>query len=225
VRSDPPASVVSSAAAARPSTPGRRSLWLPRLVLHLLALLPFLWLAHDVWNDALGADPIAEITHRTGDWALRLLLIALAVTPVRRITGWQVLARFRRLFGLYAFFYASLHLATYLVLDLGGYWQQLLEDVVKRPYITVGFAAWLLLLPLALTSTQGMMRRLGRRWTTLHRSVYAIGVLAVLHYLWLVKADRTEPLIYAAILALLLLARVPAISRRVERRRRTQRGA
>jgi sulfoxide reductase heme-binding subunit YedZ len=199
------------------------SLFWPRLVAHAAALVPFAWLAWDAATDALGADPVAAITHRSGDWALRFLLIALAVTPLRRITGWTRLARFRRMLGLYAFFYASLHFATYLVLDLGGYWPQVLDDIVERPYITVGFLAWLGLLPLALTSTQGMIRRLGRRWVVLHRLVYAIGVLAVLHFLWLVKADRTEPLIHAAILALLLLLRVPPIAERIDRRRRTQR--
>jgi sulfoxide reductase heme-binding subunit YedZ len=221
--------VSPSVEAALPRSPRRRtgrSLFWPKLAAHTLALLPFVWLAYDVWADRLGADPIAEITHRSGDWALRFVLIALAVTPLRRISGWPTLARFRRMLGLYAFFYASLHFATYLVLDLGGYWPQVLEDLVKRPYITVGFLAWLLLVPLALTSTQGMMRRLGRRWSALHRSVYAIGVLAVLHFLWLVKADRTEPLIYAAILAALLVARIPAIARRLDRRRAiAQRGA
>jgi hypothetical protein len=138
------------------------SLFWPKLAVHLAALSPALWLAADVWRDALGADPIATITHRSGDWALRFILIALAVTPLRRVSGWQVLARFRRVLGLYAFFYASLHFATYLVLDLGGYWAQILEDVVKRPYITVGFLAWLGMLPLALTSTQAAMRALGR---------------------------------------------------------------
>lgn len=199
-----------------------RSLFWPRLVAHAAALLPFAWLAWDVVADALGADPVATITHRTGDWALRFVLSTLAVTPLRRITGWNLLARFRRMLGLYAFFYASLHLATFVVLDLGGYWPQLLDDIVDRPYITVGFLAWLGLLPLAITSTQGMVRRLGRRWATLHRLVYAIGVLAVLHFLWLVKADRTEPLVHAAILALLLLLRIPPIARTIDRRRRRQ---
>lgn len=197
-----------------------RSLWLPKTVAHAAALLPMALLGWDIWLEALGADPVAEITHRTGDWALRLLLLALAVTPLRRISGWNVLARFRRLVGLYAFAYATLHLATYVVLDLGGYWPQILEDVVKRPYITLGFLAWLGLLPLALTSTQGMMRRLGRRWSTLHRVVYAVGVLGVLHYVWLVKSDLREPLLYAAILGLLLLLRVPAVAARITRRRR-----
>ena len=195
--------------------------WIKAAV-HAAALAPFAWLLYDVWQDALGADPVATITHRSGDWALRFLLITLAVTPLRRITGWSVLARFRRMLGLYAFFYASLHFSTYLVLDLGGYWEQILEDLVKRPYITVGFLAWLGLLPLALTSTQGMMRRLGRRWIQLHRIVYGIAALGVLHYLWLVKSDLREPLLYAGILTVLLILRLPPVLRRVERRRRVQ---
>jgi sulfoxide reductase heme-binding subunit YedZ len=197
-----------------------RSLAWPKAGVHLLALLPFGWLAWRVWNDALGADPVQEITHFTGDWTLRLLLAALAVTPLRRVTGWTVLARFRRLVGLYAFFYACLHFATYLVLDLGGYWAQILEDVVKRPYMMVGFSAWVLLLSLALTSTQASVRWLGRRWAQLHKVVYAAGVLGVLHYLWLVKADLREPLLYAAILAVLLVARVPGVARRITRKKR-----
>lgn len=171
---------------------------------HALALLPLALLVRGVVQDSLGADPVAAITHGTGDWALRFLLIGLAMTPLRRISGQAWPIRFRRLLGLYAFFYASLHLLTYLVFDLGDYWAQVFEDIVKRPYITVGFAAWLLLVPLALTSTRGWMRRLGRRWGQLHQLVYAVGVLAVLHFVWLVKSDLREPLLYAGILALLL---------------------
>lgn len=171
---------------------------------HALALLPFLLLVNGVVNDTLGADPVAEITDATGTWALRLLLVGLALTPLRRLTGQAWPIRFRRLVGLYAFFYACLHLATWLVLDLGGYWTQVFDDLAKRPYIMLGFAAWLSLLPLAITSTRGWMRRLGRRWGQLHKLVYAAGVLAVAHYLWLVKADLREPLLYAAILAVLL---------------------
>jgi methionine sulfoxide reductase heme-binding subunit len=200
-----------------------RSLLLPKALVHAAALLPAVLLGADVWNDALGADPVAEITHRTGSWGLRLLLLALAVTPLRRLTGWSVLGRFRRLVGLYAFFYACLHLSTYVVLDLGGYWAQVLEDVVKRPYITLGFLAWLGLLLLAATSTQGMVRRLGRRWAQLHRIVYGVGILAVLHFLWLVKSDYREPLLYAAILAALLLLRLPPIARRIDARQRAAR--
>lgn len=171
---------------------------------HALALLPLAAMLRGIWLDDLGADPVAALTHATGDWALRLLLLGLALTPLRRLTGQAWPIRFRRLVGLYAFFYACLHLAVFLVLDLGGYWTQVFEDIVKRPYITVGFAAWLLLVPLALTSTKGWMKRLGRRWAQLHRAVYAVGVLAVLHFLWLVKSDLREPLVYAGILALLL---------------------
>ncbi|AKC87843.1 protein-methionine-sulfoxide reductase heme-binding subunit MsrQ [Pseudoxanthomonas suwonensis] len=194
----------------RPRPPTPAALVWAKAAVHVAALLPAAWLAWqiaDVWRtgrDALGADPVAEIEHRTGLWALRLLLLTLAVTPLRQLTGQAVLLRFRRMLGLYAFFYASLHLTAYLVLDLGGYWTQVFEEIAKRPYITVGFAAWLLLVPLAITSTLGWMRRLGRRWGQLHRLVYAVGVLAVLHFWWLVKSDLREPALYAAILAVLL---------------------
>jgi sulfoxide reductase heme-binding subunit YedZ len=171
---------------------------------HALALWPLALLVHGAFTDTLGADPVAALTHGTGDWALRLLLLSLAMTPLRRLLGQPWPIRFRRLVGLYAFFYACLHLSIYLVLDLGGYWTQIFEDIAKRPYITVGFSAWLLLLPLALTSTRGWIRRLGRRWGQLHRLVYVAGGLAVLHFLWLVKSDLREPLVYAAVLALLL---------------------
>lgn len=171
---------------------------------HALALLPLALLVRGVVLDSLGADPVAEITHATGTWALRLILLGLALTPLRRFSGQAWPIRFRRLVGLYAFFYACLHLATWLVLDLGGFWTQVFDDLVKRPYIMLGFAAWLCLLPLAITSTRGWMRRLGRRWGQLHKLVYGAGVLAVAHYLWLVKADLREPLVYAAILGVLL---------------------
>jgi sulfoxide reductase heme-binding subunit YedZ len=183
--------------------------WLAaKAVAHAAALTPFVLLVRDALAQALGADPVAALTHRTGDWALRLLLACLAMTPLRRVLGAPWPVRFRRLLGLYAFFYACLHLSVYAVLDLGFWWPQLLEDIAKRPFITAGFAAWLLLLPLALTSTKGWMRRLGSRWGTLHRAVYVAAGLAVLHFSWGVKADVREPLLYAAILALLLGVRV-----------------
>ena len=187
----------------------------PRIVaakalLHAAALTPLAILGVQVWevwrtgNDALGADPVAEIEHRLGLWALRLLMATLAITPLRQLTGQAVLVRFRRMLGLYAFFYACLHFSAYLVLDLRGYWTLIFEEIAKRPYITVGFSAWLLLLPLAVTSTKGWIKRLGRNWARLHKLVYAAGVLAVLHFWWLVKSDIREPALYAGILALLL---------------------
>ena len=199
-------------------TPARRTapaLRAARAAVHAAALAPaalLAWRMAGVWRggDALDPDPVAAVEHFTGLWALRLLLATLAITPLRRLTGWSVLPRFRRMLGLYAFFYASLHLAAYLVLDMGGYWALVFGEIARRPYITVGFLAWLLLVPLALTSTQGWMRRLGRRWGLLHRLVYAIGVLAVLHFWWVVKADVREPALYAAVLTVLLGWRVAA---------------
>ena len=187
-----------------------RSLIFPKGVVHLAALTPLAILLWQMWNvartggNALGADPVAEIEHRLGLWALRFLMLALAITPLRQLTGWNVLVRFRRMLGLYAFAYATLHFAAYLGLDLRGYWTQVFEDIAKRPYITVGFTAWALLVPLAITSTAGWIRRLGRNWAHLHKLVYAVAVLAVLHFWWLVKSDIREPALYAGIAALLL---------------------
>jgi sulfoxide reductase heme-binding subunit YedZ len=179
-----------------------------KALLFTTCLIPLAWLTWDALHDGLGADPVAALEHRSGDWALRLLLATLAITPLRRLTGRAELVRFRRMLGMFAFFYACVHLTIYLVIDLGAYWPQLFADIVKRPYITVGFAAWLLLIPLAVTSTRGMMRRLGRHWQRLHRAVYVIALLAVLHFLWLVKADHREPLLYLAIFGALMLLRV-----------------
>ena len=186
-----------------------KNLILPKTAVHLAALTPLAILAWQTWSEtqgggALGADPVAEIEHRLGIWALRFLMMTLAITPLRQLTGWHVLVRFRRMLGLYAFAYASLHFATYLGLDLRGYWMQVFEDITKRPYITVGFLAWLLLVPLAITSTTGWIKRLGRHWARLHKLVYVIAVLAVLHFWWLVKSDIREPALYAGIAALLL---------------------
>jgi methionine sulfoxide reductase heme-binding subunit len=175
----------------------------------LLCLVPFGVLIARGASGALGPNPVEAITHFTGDWTLRLLLATLAITPLRRLTGQVWLVRYRRMLGLFAFFYAVLHVTTYLWLDRFFDLGTIAEDVLKRPYITVGFAAFVLMVPLAITSTQGWIRRLGRRWKTLHRAVYAIGVLGVLHYLWLVKADLLEPVIYGVILAVLLGMRVP----------------
>jgi sulfoxide reductase heme-binding subunit YedZ len=190
--------------------PGTQALFATKTLIHLLALVPAAilgWQIRQEWltgSGGLGADPVAEIEHRLGLWALRFLMITLAITPLRQLTGQPLWLRFRRMLGLYAFFYATVHFTAYLVLDLRGYWAQIFEEIAKRPYITVGFTAWLCLLPLAVTSTQAAIRRLGRRWAQLHKLVYAIGVLAVLHFWWLVKSDIREPALYAGILAALL---------------------
>jgi sulfoxide reductase heme-binding subunit YedZ len=168
------------------------------------SLLPLAWMVWLGWQDQLGANPVETLSHRTGDWSLRFLLLTLAVTPLRRLTGWNRLQQFRRMLGLFAFFYVCLHFGVYLVFDQFFDGRAIVADIAKRPYITVGFTGWLLLIPLAVTSTAGMIKRLGRNWQRLHRLVYLIGVLGVLHYLWLVKADLTEPLVYAGVLTALL---------------------
>ncbi len=174
----------------------------------LTCLLPLALLVWDGFHDALGANPIETITHRTGDWTLRFLLITLTMTPLRRLLGWNGALRLRRMLGLFAFFYACLHFLTYLVLDQFFDWDAIIRDIAKRPYITIGFSAFVLLIPLAVTSTKAMMRRLGRRWGQLHRLAYLVAIFGVIHYLWLVKADYLPPALYASVLAILLGLRV-----------------
>ena len=169
-----------------------------------VSLLPLAWLCWLAWQDELGANPVETLSHHTGDWSLRFLLLTLAVTPLRRLSGWNWLLKFRRMLGLFAFFYVCLHLGVYLIFDQFFDPSAILEDIAKRPYITVGFAGFLLLIPLAATSTNGMIKRLGRNWQHLHRLVYLIGMLGVVHYWWLVKADISEPLLYAGLLTMLL---------------------
>ena len=173
-----------------------------------LALIPLAGLAVGALRGDLGANPVETVAHATGGWTLRLLLATLAVTPLRRILGRPGLAPYRRTLGLLAFSYACLHFSTYVALDLTFDLGAVAEDVAKRPYITVGFTAFCLLVPLAATSTRAMVRRLGRRWVTLHRLVYVAAILGVVHFLWLVKADLREPLLYAGVLALLLGSRL-----------------
>ena len=192
-----------------------------KLLVLVAALIPF---AHLVWrgfNSDLTADPLVEVTNETGIWTLRFVVATLAITPIRRLTGWNVVIRFRRMLGLFAFFYAMLHFLTYVIGDrfasldfpdgfvawstfvnlMASIW----EDVAKRPYITVGFIAFVSMVPLALTSTAGWIRRLGgRNWQRLHRLVYLTGIAGVTHYWWRVKADTLHPLIYAGLVALLL---------------------
>jgi len=188
----------------------RNDLWLRfglKPLVFLACLAPFGLLLQGVIEGNLGANPLERVTDVTGQWGLRLLLLTLAVAPLRRLTGWAWLQRFRRMLGLFVFFYITLHFLTWVWLDQELAWGNIVADIAKRPYVTVGFSAWLLLLPLAATSTRGMMRRLGRRWQRLHRAIYLIGVLGVLHYIWLVKADLLEPLIYASLLGILLAVR------------------
>lgn len=186
-----------------------------------VCLLPLAWLIGLTVRGELGPDPVARLEHETGLWALRLLLATLALTPLRRLGAGAGVIRYRRMLGLFAFFYASIHLAVYLVVDLGGFWSQIFEEIARKPFITVGFLAWLLMIPLAITSTRAMMRRLGGRWQKLHRLIYPLAILAALHFLWQVKVGETiavrEPLIYAGILALLLAARIPGWLRRAPR--------
>ena len=171
-------------------------------------LIPALLLVRDAFTGGLGVNPVEDITHRTGDWALRFLLVTLAVTPLRRLAGWHGLIRFRRMLGLFAFFYACLHFSTYLVFDHFFDLLLIIDDVAERKYVTAGFVGFVLMIPLAVTSTQGWIRRLGKRWTALHRLVYASAVAGVVHFLWLVKIDIGEPLIYAVILAILFGVRL-----------------
>ena len=176
-----------------------------KLVLFPVCLVPLLRLGWLAMYDGLGANPIEVITRSTGTWTLVFLLITLGITPLRRLAGMHWLAGVRRMLGLYAFFYACLHFATYIWLDQFFDWSAVVKDIIKRPFITAGFFSFLLLWPLALTSTHGMIRRLGgRRWQLLHRLVYVIAIGGVVHYLWLVKKDLTQPLIYAALLGVLL---------------------
>jgi methionine sulfoxide reductase heme-binding subunit len=186
----------------------------------LAGLLPLAWLLCGAFGIAgfdLGADPIKEMLHTCGKTALNFLMLTLFVTPVRQLTGFAHLIRLRRMLGLFSFTYALLHFSVYLILDRGLDLASVLIDIAKRPYITIGFAALLLLLPLAVTSTNKMMRRLGRRWQQVHRLVYPIAVLGVWHYYWQVKRDIREPLIYALVLAALLAYRY------IKRRRPTSR--
>ncbi|HUY02377.1 MAG TPA: protein-methionine-sulfoxide reductase heme-binding subunit MsrQ [Rhodocyclaceae bacterium] len=188
--------------------PSGRQIATIKAVLFTLCLLPLMRLAWGVWQDALGANPIEFIQRSLGTWTLNFLLITLTVSPLRKFSGWHWLLRLRRMLGLFAFSYALLHLFSYLWLDQFFDWQAIGKDIVKRPFITVGMAAFILLVPLAATSSNAMIRRLGgRRWQQLHRSIYAIAIFGVLHYWWLVKLDVTLPAIYAVLLFLLLLVR------------------
>jgi len=181
-----------------------RLVWKP--IVFLLCLAPAVLVATDAFEftGSLGANPVEAIQDRFGNWGIRFIMITLAVTPLRRITGWAWLVRFRRMLGLFTFFYVLMHFLTWLILDQSLLLSAIAEDILERPFITIGFAALLLLIAMAVTSTNGMRRRLGRRWDKLHYSAYAVAMLGVWHYWWQVKLDALDPLIYAVILAVLL---------------------
>src|SRR6266404_5278909 len=188
-----------------------RLISMTKVVVFVAALLPLAWLIWKAVHNELGANPVEFITHATGDWAVIFLLSSLAISPLRKLSKFPELIRFRRMLGLYAFFYASLHLLTFAGLDHHFNWAEVLPDVYKRPFVTAGFTAWLLMLPLALTSTTWSIRKLGgKNWQRLHWLVYFSAIAAVVHYWWLVKKDISDPLKYAAILGVLLGFRIVA---------------
>lgn len=185
-----------------------RSRW-TKVLVFILCLVPFARLIWAATHDGLGANPIEFITHTTGTWTLIFLVLTLAITPVRKLTRLTDLIRFRRMLGLFAFFYAFLHFSTWIGLDQFFNWSAMLHDVHKRPFITVGFTGFVLMIPLAITSTAGWIRRLGgKRWLRLHQLIYVTAVAGVVHYYWLVKSDVRKPLLYGALVAILLLLRV-----------------
>ena len=191
-------------------------------VVFVLCLEPLAWAVWLGFSGGLGVNPIEFLNRYLGDWAMRMILITLAVTPIRLITGWGGLLRFRRMLGLFAFFYVFLHVTNYVAVDQFFNWKIIWQDILKRTYITVGMTAVALLIPLAVTSTDAMVRRMGgKAWQSLHRSIYIVGPLVIIHFYMMVKADVREPLIYGAILAVLLGIRlVHALKRRIDRRRR-----
>ena len=180
-----------------------------KVVVFLLCLAPVAVVGWAGYNDKLGANPIEYITHATGDWTLRFLCITLAITPLRKLLKLADLIRFRRMLGLFAFFYGCLHLTTYVWLDKFFDWPEIVKDIAKRPFITAGFTSWILMLPLAVTSTTGWIRRIGgKRWRALHRAVYFSAIAGVVHYYWLVKSDVRKPVMYGTIVGVLLLLRI-----------------
>lgn len=185
-----------------------------KVAVFFAALIPLARLGWKGYQQMLGANPIEVITHSTGDWTLIFLMLTLSITPLRKLTGQPWLIRFRRMLGLFAFFYASLHFTTYIFLDKFFDVNEMVKDIGKRKFITIGFTAFVLLIPLAATSTAGMIRRLGKRWQMLHRLIYVSGIAGVIHYWWLVKADVRKPQYYAIVLILLLGYRLLAAQRK-----------
>jgi sulfoxide reductase heme-binding subunit YedZ len=195
-----------------------RKRWL-LLLAHFAALTPLAVLIWDGLHDQLTFNPIQEVTHRTGKTALIMLLLSLSATPLNTVFGWKRILPLRRTFGLYAFFYASLHLLIFAVVDYGLNWALIQQEIGEKRYVLVGFTAFLLLIPLAVTSTRGWQRRLGQRWKPLHRLVYVAAPLVIFHYLWLVKADYRKPALYGLVLTLMLSLRLPIIRRTLRKLR------
>jgi len=173
-------------------------------VLFILLLLPALYYAYGMWQDTLGANPLEAVIRGLGDWGLRILLITLLISPLRRLLNWPQILRTRRMLGVYAYFYVVLHLLGYLWFDQFFDWEEIWFDILERPFITVGMISVVLLTPLAMTSTKGMIRRLGKNWKRLHALVYPISILVIIHFFWMVKLDLREPIIYSVLLAILL---------------------
>ncbi len=194
-----------------PLTPARQSRTvgrLPRLALFLLYLLPAALMVYDALTGRLAAEPIKDLTHRTGTWGITAITATLAITPLRRLTGWNRLESYRRMLGLFGFFYIALHFLVYLVLDQFFDWHTIVKDITKRPYITVGFTGLLLMVPLVVTSTRGWVKRLGRQWVALHALVYVTALAGIVHFTWSQKADLYTPTMYGCVLAVLLAARL-----------------
>lgn len=198
--------------------------WLLYLT-HVAAWIPLAILFFDFWSSNLGPEPVREITFRTGEWSLILLIASLAITPLKILFGWNIFFRLRKWLGLYAFMYVTLHLLTFVGLDYGFAWGFIIEEITQRYYAIVGFLAFLILLPLAATSTKWAMRKLGKKWRTLHRLVYLAGMLGVLHFALSLKNPFGEPVIYGVVLGLLLLVRVPRVKKfftRLQQRNKTK---
>lgn len=175
-----------------------------KVLVFAIALIPAAMLVRSFLTDRLGVNPAETIQLETGRWALKLLLVGLAITPLRRLTGWNVVIQYRRMLGLFAFFYATLHFLSYWAFDLGFAFAAMIGDVLKRPFIALGFTAFVLLVPLAVTSTKGWIRRMGKKWVRLHRLVYVAAICAVIHFAWKVKVVTGAPVLYAVILTVLL---------------------
>ena len=188
-----------------------------KALLFVLCLIPLAYVAWKFWRDKLGANPIRELEIETGLWTLRMLAVTLAVTPARRALGWNWLAKYRRMLGLFTFFYATVHLSMWTGVDWFFAWRDMWGEIVKHKYILIGMSTWLIMVPLAVTSTAGWVRHLGKRWTVLHRLVYVAAITGTIHYLWAVKKDTFFPLVYFAAFAMLLGYRVISARQRSRR--------